>query len=240
VVGETNSFGNGSQDIFALKLDDEGFIEWQKTYGGSEDEEVYSLVVREDEWFVLSGETYSYGGGKNDAFILKLTPSGDIPYLPELTKATDFQIMPTDTASIKLQVESWPTEAATLPSPGVVNDFPVGSYLLFNAPRNFQGQRVLNRSLSQKEYIDVLHWEPHPNNLNLPVIQYNVYRIELDSLRFKETVFYTIRKNLVAEVDGHTFEVWMRKVDPREEVRYAVVAVNSAGQEGVQAFTIVK
>ena len=240
VVGETYSFGSGGQDIITFKLNKNGLIEWQKAYGGNEDEAVYSLVVSENDGYVLSGETYSYGRGKNDAFVLKMSPTGEIPYLPELIISTDLKLTPTNISPGKLNVDSWSTNAAPLPSPGVANDVQVDSYLLFNAPRNFQGQRVLNRSLSQKEYIDVLRWAPHPSNLNLPVTKYKVYRIETDPLRFKENVFYTIRKNLVAEVESNILEAWVRNVDPEEEVRYAVVAVNEAGQEGVQAFTTVK
>jgi hypothetical protein len=42
VAGYTSSFGAVAMDVWVLKLDGQGNIQWQKTYGGSQDEEAGS------------------------------------------------------------------------------------------------------------------------------------------------------------------------------------------------------
>ncbi|MBA7706328.1 hypothetical protein ES703_115180 [subsurface metagenome] len=80
VVGHTESFGGGGADIWILKLSPAGNIEWQKTYGGSEDEEVNSFQQTSDGGYIAAGRTESFGAGENDFWILKLTSDGDIEW----------------------------------------------------------------------------------------------------------------------------------------------------------------
>jgi uncharacterized delta-60 repeat protein len=80
VVGHTESFGAGGADIWILKLSPAGNIEWQKTYGGSEDEVVNSFQQTSDGGYIAAGRTESFGAGENDFWILKLTSDGDIEW----------------------------------------------------------------------------------------------------------------------------------------------------------------
>ena len=43
VAGYTDSFGAGGHDIWLLKLDSGGIVQWQKTYGGSDYDVAYSV-----------------------------------------------------------------------------------------------------------------------------------------------------------------------------------------------------
>jgi parallel beta-helix repeat protein len=77
VAGTTKSFGNGGLDAWILKLDDDGNIQWQKSYGGSEDDEIRS-VLPADDGYIVSGYTRSFDMGNGDAWILKLDDEGNI------------------------------------------------------------------------------------------------------------------------------------------------------------------
>jgi uncharacterized delta-60 repeat protein len=77
-VGNTESFGAGGIDIVVLKLNADGTVDWQKTYGGSDDDEAYSLFQTSDGGYVLAGQT---GPGSNrDALVMKLITDGSIQW----------------------------------------------------------------------------------------------------------------------------------------------------------------
>lgn len=80
LAGRTNSFGAGEYDIWILKLASDGKIEWQKTYGGSENESAYSFQQTSDGGYIVAGQTNSFGAGQFDFWILKLTPLGAIEW----------------------------------------------------------------------------------------------------------------------------------------------------------------
>jgi len=77
VVGTTYSFGAGESDIWVLRLDDDGNILWQKSYGGSSFD--FGTCVRQiADGYIVSGNTYSYGAGECDIWILQLDGDGEI------------------------------------------------------------------------------------------------------------------------------------------------------------------
>ena len=80
VAGITNSFGAGNQDVWVLKLGVSGNIQWEKTYGGSGDEEAYSIQQTSEGGYIVVGSTDSFGAGKKDAWVLKLDVSGNVQW----------------------------------------------------------------------------------------------------------------------------------------------------------------
>jgi len=82
VAGLTNSFGDGyDEDIWILKLNSEGDIEWQKTYGESRDDEAQSIQQTIDGGYIVAGWTNSFGDGyDDDIWVLKLSSEGDIEW----------------------------------------------------------------------------------------------------------------------------------------------------------------
>jgi hypothetical protein len=88
---------------------------------------------------------------------------------------------------------------------------------LVYAPLDFAGEKVLNRSLSQAEYINVLTWRAHPSNVN--VVKYELYQVEGNG------------RTLVAELGAETFQYWHRRVEKDKEYAYALIAVNNTGRE---------
>jgi hypothetical protein len=77
IGGYTNSFGSGGFDFYLIKTDSVGNPEWQHTYGGSDWDQAYGLVQLEDSGFVLVGETFSYGAGLQDVYIIRTDKNGD-------------------------------------------------------------------------------------------------------------------------------------------------------------------
>ena len=78
VAGYTNSFGTGG-DIWVLKLNADGSIAWQKTYGGSGSDEPYSIQQTSDGGYIVAGLTGSFGAG-GDIWVLKLNADGSIAW----------------------------------------------------------------------------------------------------------------------------------------------------------------
>ena len=78
VAGSTIPSLSGTFDIWALKLDGNGNVSWQKTYGGAGDDYPVSLQQTSDRWFVIAGWTTSFGAGIRDYLIIKLDSNGDI------------------------------------------------------------------------------------------------------------------------------------------------------------------
>ena len=78
---------NGSNDIFVIKLDSRGDVQWKKTFGGSEDDVGYSIITTPDSGLVLTGRTSSndvdfegMNKGAYDIFVIKLDSRGDVQW----------------------------------------------------------------------------------------------------------------------------------------------------------------
>jgi len=80
VAGETESFGAGDWDIWILKLDEDGTIQWQKTYGGQSHDEASSIQQTSDGGYVVTGQTLSFGAGLSSVWVLKLREDGTIQW----------------------------------------------------------------------------------------------------------------------------------------------------------------
>jgi len=82
VAGQTHDYGAGFSDIMLLKLDDEGNLVWQRTFGGEDYEWAYSVEETSAGGYIVAGRTWSFGGGMDDALILGLDASGMVPDCP--------------------------------------------------------------------------------------------------------------------------------------------------------------
>jgi len=78
VTGETNSFGAGNRDIFLIKTDAFGNIQWAKTYGGTDWDFAHTAQQTSDGGYIVVGYTTSFGAGNDDIFLIKTDANGDI------------------------------------------------------------------------------------------------------------------------------------------------------------------
>ena len=77
VVGYTTSFGSGNEDVYLVKTDASGNIEWTKTYGGTNTDSGFSVQQTDDDGYIIAGFTDSFGEGSYDAYIIKTNAVGD-------------------------------------------------------------------------------------------------------------------------------------------------------------------
>jgi hypothetical protein len=82
LAGFTRSYGAGGWDVWLVKTDSSGNMQWSKTYGGTGDEGAYSMVQTTDGGYALAGSTNSYGAGSNDFWLVKTDGAGN----PQWTK----------------------------------------------------------------------------------------------------------------------------------------------------------
>jgi len=78
VTGTTKSFGEGGSDLWVLKLDAEGNVVWQKTYGGSGEDSGGAVRITPDGKYLVAGKTTSFGAGDTDLWVLKLEMNGTV------------------------------------------------------------------------------------------------------------------------------------------------------------------
>lgn len=116
IAGQTDSFGNGSAlapDIWIIKTDKQGDMEWDKTFGKS-DRGDGAFCVRQttDAGYIVAGTTSSFGKGYPAMWLLKLNPNGDSLW----TKIYEGRI-----ASIAYSIQQTPDEGYIVTGKGVEN-----------------------------------------------------------------------------------------------------------------------
>jgi hypothetical protein len=77
VGGFTNSSGAGSGDGLMMKVNNNGSVQWAKTYGGVNNELGYSAQPTSDGGFLLAGSAGSFGAGSFDGYLVKTDGSGN-------------------------------------------------------------------------------------------------------------------------------------------------------------------
>ncbi len=88
------SGNHGGRDCWVVKISSAGAIEWQKSYGGTDTDEAYSIQQTNDGGFVLVGNSYSNDGdvsgnhGGVDYWVVKLSIMGSIEWQKSLGGAS--------------------------------------------------------------------------------------------------------------------------------------------------------
>ena len=77
IAGYTKSFGAGEDDVYVVKLDANGNLQWTKTIGGPDSEEGVYLIQTSDGGYAIAGTTRSFGAGETDVYFIKLDKNGD-------------------------------------------------------------------------------------------------------------------------------------------------------------------
>ena len=70
-VGYTNSWGEGGFDIFIVKLDANGNLEYEAVKGGFDWDFAWDVIETAPGKFVIAAETQSFGNGNTDGWLLQ-------------------------------------------------------------------------------------------------------------------------------------------------------------------------
>jgi hypothetical protein len=79
VVGATNSYGAGEEDIWLIKTDSEGVMQWNQTYGGLYDDEGWMLLQTADGGYLITGLTCT-SEGIGDGLLIKTDSTGTLQW----------------------------------------------------------------------------------------------------------------------------------------------------------------
>ena len=81
-VGRTNSWGNGMTDAWLVRLDADGNLLWNRTYGGPDHDSGRSVIECSDGGFAFVGTTYSFGPGAppdaNNVWLVRTDADGNL------------------------------------------------------------------------------------------------------------------------------------------------------------------
>jgi len=79
VVGSTSSYGEGRYDVYVLKINENGDLIWNESYGTSKDDHGHYVLVNNNKISIV-GTTYDTYGKSADIYYLKITNTGELEY----------------------------------------------------------------------------------------------------------------------------------------------------------------
>ncbi len=78
VIGITTSKGQGENDYWLVHTDKSGDLEWDRTFGGTEDDSGINVKQASDGGYIISGITQSKGLGDDDIWLIKTDSEGNV------------------------------------------------------------------------------------------------------------------------------------------------------------------
>ncbi|MFQ6068422.1 MAG: CARDB domain-containing protein [Candidatus Bathyarchaeia archaeon] len=80
LAGYTDSLEPGGHDLMLVKVDASGNMQWNRTYGGDDNEAAWCIIETDDKEYVLAGATASFGMGGYDFWLVKVDSFGNLQW----------------------------------------------------------------------------------------------------------------------------------------------------------------
>jgi hypothetical protein len=80
LAGHTWSYDAGNNDVWLVKTDAFGNMEWNQTYGGTGDDAAYSLVATSDGGYAIAGIWGCDSAGRRDFWLVKIDSLGNMEW----------------------------------------------------------------------------------------------------------------------------------------------------------------
>lgn len=77
IVGYAYSYGAGQSDVYLIKTNLIGVVQWSTTYGGTGLDQGNCIQQTSDGGFIIVGETNLFGEGGKDVWLIKTNADGD-------------------------------------------------------------------------------------------------------------------------------------------------------------------
>jgi len=79
IAGTTTAFGAGKKDVWLFKVNSEGTMIWNQTYGGPLNDRSWDMVKTNDNGFAIGGYVFSFEQG-TDALLIKTDSNGNMQW----------------------------------------------------------------------------------------------------------------------------------------------------------------
>lgn len=77
IVGQTTPYEKDSNDIYVVKISENGEVIWTKTFGGTDSDNGVSIELTDDNGYLILGRTTSFGFDMGNPYLIRLNAIGD-------------------------------------------------------------------------------------------------------------------------------------------------------------------
>ena len=78
IIAGYSSSGAVDVDVWLVKADANGTLQWSRTYSGTTDDYGWSVMQTDDGGYIIAGETWSFGEGDSDFWVIKTDEFGNV------------------------------------------------------------------------------------------------------------------------------------------------------------------
>ena len=78
IAGETESYGNGANDVYLLKTGRDGELVWERTFGYNNGEVAYAVTECDNGDVILAGTTASFAPHYDELYLIRTDPDGSL------------------------------------------------------------------------------------------------------------------------------------------------------------------